>query len=184
MGYQDIRFPKGTKFLVTGGAGFIGSNLVEALLNKGCFVRVLDDFSIGKRENIEEFLNNENFELIEGDIRDIETCQKACKDIEYVLNQAAWGSVPRSIEMPLLYEEINIKGTLNMMTAARDNGVKRFVYASSSSVYGDEPNLPKVEGIEGTLLSPYAITKKVNELYARNYFDLYGLETVGMRYFN
>lgn len=184
MGYQDIQFPKGTKFLVTGGAGFIGSNLVEALLNKGCFVRVLDDFSIGKRENIEEFLNNENFELIEGDIRDIETCQKACKDIEYVLNQAAWGSVPRSIEMPLLYEEINIKGTLNMMTAARDNGVKRFVYASSSSVYGDEPNLPKVEGIEGTLLSPYAITKKVNELYAKNYFDLYGLETVGMRYFN
>lgn len=184
MGYQDIQFPKGTKFLITGGAGFIGSNLVEALLNKGCFVRVLDNFSIGKRENIEEFLNNENFELIEGDIRDIETCQKACKDIEYVLNQAAWGSVPRSIEMPLLYEEINIKGTLNMMTAARDNGVKRFVYASSSSVYGDEPNLPKVEGIEGTLLSPYAITKKVNELYAKNYFDLYGLETVGMRYFN
>ena len=184
MGYQDISFPKGTKFLVTGGAGFIGSNLVEALLNKGCFVRVLDNFSIGKRENIEEFLNNENFELIEGDIRDIETCQKACKGIDYVLNQAAWGSVPRSIEMPLVYEEINIKGTLNMMTAARDNGVKRFVYASSSSVYGDEPNLPKVEGKEGTLLSPYAITKKVNELYAKNYFDLYGLETIGMRYFN
>lgn len=184
MGYQDIQFPKETKFLVTGGAGFIGSNLVEALLNKGCFVRVLDNFSIGKRENIEEFLNNKNFELIEGDIRDIETCQKACDDIDYVLNQAAWGSVPRSIEMPLLYEEINIKGTLNMMTAARDNGVKRFVYASSSSVYGDEPNLPKVEGREGNLLSPYAITKKVNELYAKNYFDLYGLETVGMRYFN
>ncbi|AUN15277.1 MAG: SDR family oxidoreductase [Paraclostridium sordellii] len=184
MGYQDIQFPKGTKFLVTGGAGFIGSNLVEALLNKGCFVRVLDNFSIGKKENLEEFMNHENFELIEGDIRDLETCQKACKDITYVLNQAAWGSVPRSIEMPLLYEEINIKGTLNMMTAARDNGVKRFVYASSSSVYGDEPNLPKVEGREGNLLSPYAITKKVNELYAKNYFDLYGLETVGMRYFN
>lgn len=184
MGYQDIQFPKGTKFLVTGGAGFIGSNLVEALLNKGCFVRVLDNFSIGKKENLEEFMNHENFELIEGDIRDLETCQKACKDITYVLNQAAWGSVPRSIEMPLLYEEINIKGTLNMMTAARDNGVKRFVYASSSSVYGDEPNLPKIEGREGNLLSPYAITKKVNELYAKNYFDLYGLETVGMRYFN
>lgn len=184
MGYENIQFPKGTKFLVTGGAGFIGSNLTEALLNKGCFVRVLDNFSIGKRENIEEFMNYENFELIEGDIRDIETCQNACKDIEYVLHQAAWGSVPRSIEMPLLYEEINIKGTLNMMTAARDNGVKRFVYASSSSVYGDEPNLPKVEGREGNLLSPYAITKKVNELYAKNYFDLYGLETVGMRYFN
>ncbi|WP_270641865.1 SDR family oxidoreductase [Paraclostridium sordellii] len=184
MGYQDIKFPKGTKFLVTGGAGFIGSNLVEALLKKECYVRVLDNFSIGKRENIEEFMGNENFELIEGDIRDIETCQSVCIDMEYVLHQAAWGSVPRSIEMPLLYEEINIKGTLNMMTAARDNGVKRFVYASSSSVYGDEPNLPKIEGREGNLLSPYAITKKVNELYAKNYFDLYGLETIGMRYFN
>lgn len=184
MGYQDIEFPKGTKFLVTGGAGFIGSNLTEALLNKGCFVRVLDNFSIGKRENIEEFINHENFELIEGDIRDIETCQGACKDIEYVLHQAAWGSVPRSIEMPLTYEEINIKGTLNMMVAARDNGCKKFVYASSSSVYGDEPNLPKKEGKEGNLLSPYAITKKTNELYANNFFNLYGLETVGMRYFN
>lgn len=184
MGYQDIQFQKGTKFLVTGGAGFIGSNLVETLLNKGCYVRVLDNLSIGKKENIEEFMNHENFEFIEGDIRDIDTCQNVCKDIEYVLHQAAWGSVPRSIEMPLLYEEINIKGTLNMMVAARDNGVKRFVYASSSSVYGDEPNLPKKEGREGNLLSPYAITKKVNELYGKNFFDLYGLETVGMRYFN
>ena len=184
MGYQDIQFPKGTKFLVTGGAGFIGSNLVEALLNKGCYVRVLDNLSIGKKENIEEFMNHENFEFIEGDIRDIDTCQNVCKGIEYVLHQAAWGSVPRSIEMPLIYEEINIKGTLNMMVAARDNGVKRFVYASSSSVYGDEPNLPKKEGREGNPLSPYAITKKVNELYGKNFFDLYGLETVGMRYFN
>ncbi|GAA0708767.1 SDR family oxidoreductase [Paraclostridium ghonii] len=184
MGYQDIKFPKGTKFLVTGGAGFIGSNLTEALLNKGYFVRVLDNFSIGKRENIEEFMNDKNFELIKGDIRDIQICQQVCKGIDYVLHQAAWGSVPRSIEMPLLYEEINIKGTLNVMTAARDNNVKRFVYASSSSVYGDEPNLPKVEGKEGNLLSPYAITKKVNELYAKNYFYLYGLETVGLRYFN
>lgn len=184
MGYQDIKFAKGTKFLVTGGAGFIGSNLTETLLNKGYFVRVLDDFSIGKRENIEAFMNDKNFELIKGDIRDIKICQQVCKGIDYVLHQAAWGSVPRSIEMPLLYEEINIKGTLNVMTAARDNNVKRFVYASSSSVYGDEPNLPKVEGKEGNLLSPYAITKKVNELYAKNYFDLYGLETVGMRYFN
>ncbi len=184
MGYQDVQFPKGTKFLVTGGAGFIGSNIIEALLNKGYFVRSLDNFSIGKRENIKDFMENENFEFVEGDIRDIQICQEICKDIDYILHQAAWGSVPRSIEMPLLYEEINIKGTLNMMTAARDNSVKRFVYASSSSVYGDEPNLPKVEGREGKLLSPYAITKKVNELYARNYFDLYGLETVGMRYFN
>lgn len=184
MGFQNIQFPKGTRFLVTGGAGFIGSNLIEALLNKGYFVRALDNFSIGKRENIEEFMNDKNFEFIKGDIRDIQICQDVCKGIDYILHQAAWGSVPRSIEMPLLYEEINIKGTLNVMTAARDNGVKRFVYASSSSVYGDEPNLPKVEGMEGNLLSPYAITKKVNELYAKNYFDLYGLETVGMRYFN
>lgn len=184
MGYQDIQFPKGTKFLVTGGAGFVGSNLVEVLLGKGCYVRVLDNLSIGKKENIEEFMDNINFEFIEGDIRDIDTCQNACKDIEYVLHQAAWGSVPRSIEMPLIYEEINIKGTLNMMVAARDNGCKKFVYASSSSVYGDEPNLPKKEGREGNLLSPYAITKKTNELYANNFFKLYGLETIGMRYFN
>lgn len=180
----DITFKKGSKFLVTGGAGFIGSNLVETILDMGYFVRVLDNFSIGKRENIQEFLKNENFELIEGDIRDIETCQIACKDIDYVLHQAAWGSVPRSIEMPSAYEEINIKGTLNMMIASRDNKCKKFVYASSSSVYGDEPTLPKVEGKEGKLLSPYAITKKTNELYAQNFFDLYGLETIGMRYFN
>lgn len=184
MGYENIDFTGKTRFLVTGGAGFIGSNIVEVLLEKGCLVRVLDNFSTGKKENIDEFMNHENFELIEGDIRDIEICQEACKNMEYVLHQAAWGSVPRSIEMPLIYEEINIKGTLNMMTAARDNSVKRFVYASSSSVYGDEPNLPKVEGREGNLLSPYAITKKVDELYAKNYFDLYGLETIGMRYFN
>lgn len=110
MGYQDVQFPKGTKFLVTGGAGFIGSNLIEALLNKGYFVRALDNFSIGKRENIKDFMENENFEFVEGDIRDIQICQEICKDIDYILHQAAWGSVPRSIEMPLLYEEINIKG--------------------------------------------------------------------------
>ncbi|WP_071120027.1 SDR family oxidoreductase [Romboutsia timonensis] len=184
MGYKDINFPKGTKFLVTGGAGFIGSNLVEVLLEKGCFVRVLDNLSIGKKENIEEFMNHENFEFIEGDIRNIETCQEVCKDMEYVLHQAAWGSVPRSIEMPLLYEEINIKGTLNMLEAARQNKVKKFVYASSSSVYGDEPNLPKIEGREGNILSPYALTKKVNEEYAKLYTKLYGLDTYGLRYFN
>lgn len=184
MGYEDVIFKKGTKFLVTGAAGFIGSNLVEALLKKEYFVRALDNLSTGKFENIVEFMNNPNFEFIEGDIREVETCNKACEGMDYVLHQAAFGSVPRSIEMPLVYEEINIKGTLNMMIAARDNKVKRFVYASSSSVYGDEPNLPKVEGREGRLLSPYAITKKVNELYAKNFYDLYGLETVGLRYFN
>ena len=178
------KFNKDSRFLVTGGAGFIGSNLVEVILDMGCFVRVLDDFSIGKRENIEPFLENDRFELLEGDIRDEQICQNACKGIDYVLHQAAWGSVPRSIEMPIIYEEINIKGTLNMLVAARDNKCKKFVYASSSSIYGDEPTLPKVEGREGNLLSPYAVTKKTNELYAKNFFDLYGLETIGMRYFN
>ncbi len=184
MGYESVKFAEGTRFLVTGGAGFIGSNLSEAILRLGYKVRVLDNFSTGKKENIKEFSANPNFELLEGDIRDLETCNKACDGIDYVLHQAAWGSVPRSIEMPLAYEEINIKGTLNMMVAARDRKIRRFVFASSSSVYGDEPNLPKVEGREGRLLSPYAVTKKVNELYARNFFDLYGLEVIGLRYFN
>lgn len=184
MGIENIKFPENTKFLVTGGAGFIGSNLTEAILNLGYKVRVLDNFSTGKRENIEEFLNNENFELLEGDIRDIETCRKACEGVDYVLHQAAWGSVPRSIKMPVLYEEINVKGHLNMMEAARENKIKKFVYASSSSVYGDHPVLPKKEGVEGNILSPYALTKKVNEEFADLYFRLYGLETVGMRYFN
>lgn len=184
MGIENIKFPENTKFLVTGGAGFIGTNLTEAILNLGYKVRVLDNFSTGKRENIEGFLNNENFELLEGDIRDIETCRKACEGIDYVLHQAAWGSVPRSIKMPVLYEEINVKGHLNMMEAARENKIKKFVYASSSSVYGDHPVLPKKEGVEGNILSPYALTKKVNEEFADLYFRLYGLETVGMRYFN
>lgn len=184
MGIKNIKFPENTKFLVTGGAGFIGSNLTEAILNLGCKVRVLDNFSTGKRENIEEFLNNKNFELFEGDIRDIEVCRKACEGVDYVLHQAAWGSVPRSIKMPVLYEEINVKGHLNMMEVARENKVKKFVYASSSSVYGDHPVLPKKEGVEGNILSPYALTKKVNEEFADLYFRLYGLETIGMRYFN
>ena len=184
MGIENIKFPENTKFLVTGGAGFIGSNLTEAILNLGYKVRVLDNFSTGKRENIEGFLNNENFELLEGDIRNIETCRKACEGVDYVLHQAAWGSVPRSIKIPVLYEEINVKGHLNMMEAARENKIKKFVYASSSSVYGDYPVLPKKEGIEGNILSPYALTKKVNEEFADLYFRLYGLETVGMRYFN
>ena len=184
MGYENITFPKETKFLITGGAGFIGSNLCEALLKRGHFVRCLDDLSTGKAENIQPFLENPNFEFIKGDIRDFDTCMNACKNIDYVSHQAAWGSVPRSIEMPLVYEEINIKGTLNMLEAARQNNVKKFVYASSSSVYGDETTLPKREGREGNLLSPYALTKKTNEEYAALYTKLYGLETIGFRYFN
>ena len=184
MGYENITFPQETKFLITGGAGFIGSNLCEALLKRGHFVRCLDDLSTGKEENIQPFLENPNFEFIKGDIRDLDTCMNACKNIDYVSHQAAWGSVPRSIEMPLVYEEINIKGTLNMLEAARQNNVKKFVYASSSSVYGDEPTLPTKEGREGNLLSPYALTKRTNEEYARLYTKLYGLETIGFRYFN
>ena len=184
MGYRDLTFPKNSIFLVTGGAGFIGSNLCEAILEMGYQVRCLDNLSTGKKENISSFEGHENFSFIKGVIRDFEACKQACIDANYVLHQAAWGSVPRSIEMPLLYEEINIQGTLNILEAARQSGVKRFVYASSSSVYGDEPSLPKVEGREGKLLSPYALTKKVNEEYARLYTELYGLETVGLRYFN
>jgi len=147
-------------------------------------VRCMDNFSTGKRENIEGFLHNKNFTLIEDDIRNYETCLVACEGVDYVLHQAAWGSVPRSIEMPLLYEEINIRGTLNMMEAARQQGVKKFVYASSSSVYGDHPVLPKKEGQEGELLSPYALTKRVDEEYGKLYTKLYGLDTYGLRYFN
>ena len=133
MGYSDITFKKDTAFLVTGGAGFIGSNLCEVLLNKGHIVKCLDDLSNGKQANVDLFIDNPNYTFIKGDIRDLDTCMDACEGVDYVLNQAAWGSVPRSIEMPLLYEEINIRGTLNMMEAARQNGVKKFVYASRSS---------------------------------------------------
>lgn len=184
MGYRHVCFAPETIFLVTGGAGFIGSNLCEAILDMGYTVRCLDDFSTGKRENIFGFQENPRFTLIEGDIRNLATCMTACTGVDYVLHQAAWGSVPRSIEMPLLYEEINIRGTLNMMEAACQNHVKKFVYASSSSVYGDEPQLPKQEGKEGRLLSPYALTKQVDEEYGRLYTKLYGLDTYGLRYFN
>ena len=181
---KENSFEKDTSFLVTGGAGFIGSNLVEKILGLGYKVRVLDNFSTGKKRNIKEFLDNSNFELIEGDIRDLATCQQACEDVDYILHQAALCSVPRSINKPRTTNDVNITGTLNMMIAARDNKVKRFIYASSSSVYGDEPNLPKVENRIGKPLSPYAITKKVNELYARNFYELYKLPAIGLRYFN
>lgn len=184
MGYKDIKFEESTLFLVTGCAGFIGSNLVEAILKLGYKVRGLDNFSTGKRENVNLFIENPNFSFIEGDIRDLNTCMKACDGANYALHQAAWGSVPRSIEMPLLYEGINIMGTLNMMESARQCNVRKFVYASSSSVYGDEPKLPKKEGSEGNLLSPYALTKAVDEEYGKLYTLLYGLDTYGLRYFN
>jgi UDP-N-acetylglucosamine 4-epimerase len=184
MAGTQYAFDKDAKFLVTGGAGFIGSNIVEALLNMGYAVRVLDDFSTGKRANLAGFAGNPLFELIEGSICDFPTCEAAVKGIHYVLHQAAWGAIPRSIKMPLEYDLINVHGTLNMMHASMKEGVRKFVYASSSSVYGDEKTLPKKEGREGKLLAPYPITKAVNELYARNYYELYGLATVGLRYFN
>ena len=184
MGYSHLRFPAGSLFLVTGGAGFIGSNLCEAILKMGYRVRCLDDLSTGKQANVDLFAGQPNYEFVKGDIKDFETCLKACEGVDYVLNQAAWGSVPRSIEMPLFYCANNIQGTLNMMEAARRRGVKKFVYASSSSVYGDEAHLPKKEGIEGNLLSPYALTKRCDEEWAKQYARHYGLDTYGLRYFN
>ncbi len=173
-----------SKILVTGGAGFIGSNLVEALLDRGSRVVCLDNFSTGKHENISSFLNNPNFTLIMGDIRNKEDCQKACKGVDYVLHEAALGSVPRSINDPATSNDVNVGGFVNMLVAARDAEVKRFVYAASSSTYGDHPALPKREEIIGRPLSPYAITKYVNELYAGVFSDIYGIETIGLRYFN
>jgi len=179
---EDIR---GRHFLVTGGAGFIGSHIVEYLLSHGAGkVRVLDNLLTGFMSNIEPFMNNPAFEFINGDIRSFETCMDACKDIHYVSHQAALGSVPRSIKDPVTSNEINVSGFLNMLTAAKDSNVQSFVYASSSSVYGDEPNLPKVEARVGNPLSPYAVTKKTNELYADVFANLYGMKVIGLRYFN
>ncbi len=184
MGYRQLQFPKDTTFLVTGGAGFIGSNLCEAILHMGYSVRCLDDLSTGKQANVDLFLSNPRYTFQKGDVKDLAVCQAACDGVDYVLHQAAWGSVPRSIELPLFYCANNIQGTLNMLEAARQAHVKTFVYASSSSVYGDEPVLPKTEGKEGNLLSPYALTKRCDEEWAKQYTLHYGLKTVGMRYFN
>lgn len=184
MSYKELIFPSHSVFLVTGGAGFIGSNLCEAILSMGFKVKCLDNLSTGKRYNVDIFLENPNYSFIEGDIKDLNTCLKACEDVDYVLHQAAWGSVPRSIEMPLFYCLNNINGTLNMLEAARQLTVKKFVYASSSSVYGDEPVLPKREGVEGNLLSPYAVSKRCDEEWAKQYTLHYGLDTYGLRYFN
>ena len=180
---MNIELNKKT-ILVTGGAGFIGSNLCEALLKRENKVICLDNFATGKKENIKQFLKDDNFKLIEGDIRKIEDCLKASKDVDYVLHQAALGSVPRSIKDPITTNEVNISGFLNMLVAARDNGVKRFVFAASSSTYGDSKLMPKVEEIIGKPLSPYAITKYVNELYADIFSKTYGIEIIGLRYFN
>lgn len=170
--------------LVTGGAGFIGSNLCETLLENGNTVSCLDNFATGKRENINHLLPNEKFSLIEGDIRNLEDCHKACTGVDYILHQAALGSVPRSINNPITTNDVNVSGFLNMLVAARDANIKRFVYAASSSTYGDSKGLPKVEDVIGKPLSPYAITKYVNELYADIFSKTYGLECIGLRYFN
>lgn len=173
-----------SKVLVTGGAGFIGSALVETLLAAGNQVVCLDNLSTGKLQNIAEFRADKNFCFVEGDIRNLDDCRKAAAGSEIVLHQAALGSVPRSVKDPVTSNDVNVSGFLNMITAARDAGVKRFVYASSSSVYGDHPALPKLEENTGNPLSPYAVTKKVNELYAKVFGELYGMQTIGLRYFN
>lgn len=172
------------KILITGGAGFIGSNLVERLLEYNNYIVCLDNLSTGKMINIEKFLKNKNFKFINGDIRDLKTCKLACNDVDIVLHHAALGSVPRSIDDPISSNEVNVSGFLNMLVAARDNKVKRFVFASSSSVYGDNIQLPKIEEQIGKPLSPYAVTKSINEMYAKIFSEIYNLETIGLRYFN
>ena len=184
MNKQQVKTLKNKKILVTGGAGFIGSNLCETLLNNNIHVVCLDNFSTGKRINIEPFINDKNFDLIEGDIRNLEDCKRACTDVDFVLHQAALGSVPRSINDPITTNDVNVSGFLNMLVASRDARIKRFIYAASSSTYGDHEALPKVEDTIGKPLSPYAITKYVNELYADIFNSTYDLDTIGLRYFN
>ncbi|MBT2163193.1 SDR family oxidoreductase [Zobellia barbeyronii] len=181
---EKLNFSSEYNILVTGGAGFIGSNLCEALLKNGNKVVCLDNFSTGKHENIRPFLRNENFTFIEGDIRELDDCETACENVDYILHQAALGSVPRSINDPILSNEVNVSGFLNMLVAARNAKIKRFIYAASSSTYGDSEVLPKVEEQIGVPLSPYAVTKYVNELYANVFSKTYGIETIGLRYFN
>lgn len=183
MDREQLELLKRKRILITGGAGFIGSSLCEYLLNSSSVV-CLDNFSTGKKENIEALMSHPNFKLIEGDIRNLADCQSACEGVDYVLHHAALGSVPRSIIDPITTNEVNISGFLNMLVAARDAGVKRFIYAASSSTYGDHQALPKIEGIIGKPLSPYAITKYVNELYADIFHTTYNFDTIGLRYFN
>src|SRR5690554_7181412 len=184
MNLDQFKKLENKNVLVTGGAGFIGSNLCEVLLQLNVKVTCLDNFATGHRHNIESFLEHPNFTLIKGDIRDLDICHKACASQDFILHQAALGSVPRSIADPLTSNDVNVGGFLNMLVAARDAGVKRFVYAASSSTYGDSESLPKVEDKIGKPLSPYAITKYVNELYADIFSKTYGIETIGLRYFN
>lgn len=179
-----MKVPTKHSILITGGAGFIGSNLCEYFLSKGHKVTCLDNFATGHRHNLKDFMNHPDFSLIEGDIRNLSDCQKAVQGVDYVLHQAALGSVPRSIKDPVTTNDVNVSGFLNMLVASRDAKVKRFVYAASSSTYGDSQGLPKVEDVIGKPLSPYAITKYVNELYADIFSRTYGLETIGLRYFN
>jgi UDP-N-acetylglucosamine 4-epimerase len=178
------RLLRDKRVLVTGGAGFIGSNLVESLLVSGNYVVCLDNFSTGKKENLKEFINNQNFRLIEGDIRNLEDCHKSVNNIDIVFHEAALGSVPRSIKDPITTTDVNIGGFVKMLFAAMESGVKRFIYAASSSTYGDHPDLPKVEDKIGSPLSPYAITKYVDELFAENFSKTYGIDVIGLRYFN
>ena len=173
-----------SKILITGGAGFIGSNLCDYFIQKEYKVVCLDNFATGHLHNLDSIINNPNFTLIEGDIRNFQDCQKAVQGVDYVLHEAALGSVTRSINDPITTNEVNVSGFLNMLTASRDAQVKRFIYAASSSTYGDSQGLPKVEDVIGKPLSPYAITKYVNELYAEIFSKTYGIETIGLRYFN